>query len=168
MNCKELKWDIESRLRVAMAYAGYRRSFFVKLNVFLCVTALASLWLSGYSVAAGGEVLSVALNVFGSISLIVDVALNLKGCVGFWDSMYDGYSALFAELRSLGDSASVEDLEELQARMFLFDGRSRSTLHALLLISRNRACEQLDRADCMVRVPWYQFVTANFFSWERM
>lgn len=166
MSTDEIKWDIESRLRVALAYAGYRHSFFVKMNVFLCVVALASLWLSGYSAAAGGEVLSLILNIVGSVSLIADVALNLKGCVGFWESMYDGYNALLAELKN-GTSASRESLEDLQARMYLFDGRSRSTLRALLLVSRNRACEQLNKPECMIRVPWYQFVTANFFSWDK-
>ncbi len=165
MSTEEIKWDIESRLRVALAYAGYRHSFFVKLNVFLCVVALASLWLSGYSAAAGGEGLSLALNIVGPVSLIADVALNLKGCVGFWESMYDGYNALLAELKN--GPGSREGLEDLQARMYLFDGRSRSTLRALLLVSRNRACEQLNKPECMIRVPWYQFVTANFFSWDK-
>lgn len=165
MTKKELQWDLEYRLRAAIAYSGYRHSFFVKLNVILCIVALASLWLSGYSASGGGECLSFVLNVIGSLSLALDVALNVKGLTGFWESMFDGYNSLFSEFVRVREKASAEELSDLRFRLQKFDGRCKSTLNALLLIARNVTCDQLGVPQYKNHIPWYKSLTSNFISW---
>lgn len=165
MSKEDLQWDIESKLRVSLAYAGYRHSFFTGLNIALCIVALASLWLSGAVFAGEWPRVSMALNIVCSVALVVDVALNIKGLNGFWSAMYDGYNEMLSELFRIQENASVEQLSELRSRVLAFDGRCKSVKNALGLIAWNDACVQMGKSEHVKPVPWYKRWTANLFSW---
>ena len=165
MTKDDLKWEIESRLRIGISYSGYRYSFFSTLNVALCIVALASLWLSGVVFSGEWPRVSMALNIICSVSLVVDVALNIKGFNGYWSAMYDGYNEMLSELFSVQENASAEQLSELRSRMYTFDGRCKSVKNALCLIAWNDACVQMGKSEHVKHVPFYKRWTANIFSW---
>ena len=165
MSKDDLKWEIESKLRVGLSYAGYRHAFFTKLNVILCIIALASLWLSGVVFAGSWPRVSMALNIVCSVSLVFDVALNIKGLNGFWSSMYDGYNEMLSELLRIQENATEDQLAELLSRFYAFDGRCKSVNGVLCLVAWNDACVQMGKSEFVKSIPLYKRLTANLFSW---
>jgi len=165
MTKADLEWDIESRCRIAMNYAGYRYTFFKWLNIILCILSIASLWCSGFVYAGTEPGKSCVLNVVGSVMLIVDVVLNLLGCNGFWKSMLDGYGELYSEFVGIRSAASVQELEAFKSRFTKFDCRCNAEYNALGLIAWNDACAQMGKSNCVKPVPLYKRLTANLFAW---
>ena len=165
MKKSDVEWEFESGCRVAMNYAGYRYAFFSKLNVSLAIISLASLWLSGFIFAGDHKIVSAVLNIVGSVSLIFDVVLNIKGSNSYWSAMYDGYNAFFSEFIKIQPTSSVEELQELKSRFVEFDGKCNANFNALGLIAWNDACVQMGRAEHVKHIPWYKRWTANLFSW---
>ena len=105
------------------------------------------------------------LNAVCSVSLVFDVALNIKGLNGFWSAMYDGYNEMLSELFRIQDKCSLEQLDELKSRMYVFDGRCKSVKNALCLIAWNDACVQMGKSEHVKHIPFYKRWTANLFSW---
>ena len=165
MTKDDLKWEVESKLRIGISYSEFRYSFFSKLNVFLCFVSLVTLWLSGAVFAGEWPMVSLVLNVVCSVSLVIDVVLNIKGLNGYWSAMYDGYNDMLSELFRIQEKCSVDQLSELRSRMYAFDGRCKSTLGALCLMAWNDACIQMGKSEHVKPVPWYKRWTANLFSW---
>lgn len=165
MTKDDLKWEIESKLRIGLAYAGYRHSFFSKINISLCVISITSLWLSGLVFSGSYPKISLLLDAICAVSLIFDVALNINGLCGYWCAMYDGYNDMLSELFRVQEKCSVEQLSELRARMYAFDGKCKSTLSCLNLMAWNDACVQMGKSEHVKPVPLYKRLTANIFSW---
>ncbi len=165
MKKSDVEWEIESCCRIAMNYASYRYAFFSKLNVSLAIVSLVSIWFSGFVFSGDYKAVSAVLNVVGSISLVFDVVLNIKGCTGFWKSMYEGYNGFFAEFARIRPTASVEELQSLKSKFVEFDGKCNANLNALGLIAWNDACVQMGKSEHVKHVPWYKRWTANIFSW---
>lgn len=165
MKKSDVEWEIESSCRIAMNYASYRYAFFSKLNVSLAIVSLVSIWFSGFVFSGDYKAVSAVLNVVGSISLVFDVVLNIKGCNGFWKSMYEGYNGFFAEFARIRPTASVEELQSLKSKFVEFDGKCNANFNALGLIAWNDACVQMGRSEHVKHVPRYKRWTANLFSW---
>lgn len=165
MSKADVEWEFETRCRSALGYADGRLAFFNMLNVALGVFALVSLWLSGFVFSGGHENISKALNVAGSISLIIDVVLNVKGCAGFWKSMHDGYSWLFAEFKRIRPAATTNELSDILSRFYDFDGRCSAQYSVLLVVSWNETCVQMGKSDQVKKIPLYKYLTRNFFTW---
>lgn len=165
MKKSDVEWEIESSCRIAMNYASYRYEFFSKLNVSLAIVSLVSIWFSGFVFSGDYKAVSAVLNVVGSISLVFDVVLNIKGCNGFWKSMYEGYNGFFAEFARIQPTASVEELQSLKSKFVEFDGKCNANFNALGLIAWNDACVQMGKSEHVKHVPWYKRWTANIFSW---
>ena len=166
MTKDDLKWEIESKLRVGISYSGSRYSFFSKLNIVLCFVSLVSLWLSGAVFAGDWPNVSLALNVVCSLSLVLDVVLNVKGTNGYWAAMYDGYNDMLSGLFRIQEKCTVEQLSELRSRMYAFDGRCKSTLNVLCVVAWNEACIQMGRPQYVKQIHWFKRWTANLFSWD--
>lgn len=166
MTKADLEWEIESSCRIAMNYAGYRCAFFKRINIILCILSIVFLWCSGFVYDGMAEKnTSCALNIAGSIMLVVDVVLNLLGCNGFWKSMVDGYGELYAEFVGMRSSASLQDLEAFKSKFTKFDNRCSADYNALGLIAWNDACTQMGKKDEAKHIPLCKRLTANLFSW---
>lgn len=165
MTKSQLLWTIESGLRIGISYASLRYWFFLKLNVFLSIVALTSLWLSGYVFSGNHPGLSLVLNIVGSVSLIADVILNVKGSVGYWSSMYEGYNSMLSEYTRVRNTASIPELSALYSRVLDFDGKCKSVMNALVVLARNEACVQMGKPECKAKIHPFKSFTANFFKW---
>lgn len=166
MKKSDIEWDIESSVRVAMNYASYRYAFFSKLNISLAIISLVSIWFSGFVFSGEHKTISAILNIVGSVSLVFDVVLNIKGCNGFWKSMYEGYNGFFAEFARIQPTASLEELQSLKSKLVEFDGKCNADFNALGLIAWNDACVQMGKPEHVKPVPFYKRWTANLFSWS--
>lgn len=166
MKKSDIEWDIESSVRIAMNYASYRYAFFSKLNISLAIISLVSIWFSGFVFSGEHKTISAILNIVGSVSLVFDVVLNIKGCNGFWKSMYEGYNGFFTEFARIQPTASVEELQSLKSKFVEFDGKCNADFNALGLIAWNDACVQMGKPEHVKPVPFYKRWTANLFSWS--
>lgn len=166
MKKSDIEWDIESSVRVAMNYASHRYAFFSKLNISLAIISLVSIWFSGFVFSGEHKTISAILNIVGSVSLVFDVVLNIKGCNGFWKSMYEGYNGFFAEFARIQPTASVEELQSLKSKFVEFDGKCNADFNAIGLIAWNDACVQMGKPEHVKPVPFYKRWTANLFSWS--
>lgn len=149
-----------------MNYASYRYAFFSKLNISLAIISLVSIWFSGFVFSGEHKTISAILNIVGSVSLVFDVVLNIKGCNGFWKSMYEGYNGFFAEFARIQPTASVEELQSLKSKFVEFDGKCNADFNAIGLIAWNDACVQMGKPEHVKPVPFYKRWTANLFSWS--
>lgn len=160
-------FNLEFGLHYEKNYCGYRQSYYAKLHFWFTVLGLVLMWASAASLAVDSVALSLALSVFGGISIIATTVGDFQKKRDRYERMIKELSDIQSEYDKVKHKATVADIDAFESRKDSVMSCETHYMRAVQECAYNEALVSFDRdPDWKFNVGKFRRLTANMIDWR--